>query len=109
MPSSPSPIIVNGILRQQLGFQGVVITDALYMGAITSKYSMAQAAVLAVIAGNDILSSFFDPFGVEQVMAALHHAIDTGQITRARIDQSVKRILLLKIRYGIFKLPGYSS
>jgi beta-N-acetylhexosaminidase len=109
MPSSLSPIIVNGILRQQLGFQGVVITDALYMGAITSKYSMAQAAVLAVIAGNDILSSFFDPFGVEQVMAALHHAIDTGQITRARIDQSVKRILLLKIRYGIFKLPGYSS
>ncbi len=109
MPSSLSPIIINQILRQQLGYQGVLITDALYMGAITSKYSMAQAAVLAVEAGDDILSSFYDPYGVQQVMAALHHAIDTGVITKARIDQSVKRILLLKMKYGIFQLPNYDG
>jgi beta-N-acetylhexosaminidase len=109
MPSSLSPIIINQILRQQLGYQGVLITDALYMGAITSKYSMAQAAVLAVVAGNDILSSFYDPYGVQQVMAALHHAIDTGVITKQRIDQSVRRILLLKIKYGIFQLPDYDG
>ncbi|HEY7127974.1 MAG TPA: glycoside hydrolase family 3 N-terminal domain-containing protein [Ktedonobacterales bacterium] len=106
MPSSLSPILINGILRQQLGFQGVVITDALYMGALTQKYSMAESAVLAVIAGNDILSSFYNPGGVEQVLAALHHAIDTGLISKARIDQSVKRILLLKLHYGLFTLPG---
>jgi beta-N-acetylhexosaminidase len=109
MPSSLSPILINQILRQQLGYQGVLITDALYMGAITSKYSMAQAAVLAVEAGDDILSSFYDPYGVQQVMAALHHAIDTGVITKARIDQSVKRILLLKMKYGIFQLPNYDG
>ncbi len=109
MPSSLSPILINQILRQQFGYQGVLITDALYMGAITSKYSMAQAAVLAVEAGDDILSSFYDPYGVQQVMAALHHAIDTGVITKARIDQSVRRILLLKMKYGIFQLPNYDG
>jgi beta-N-acetylhexosaminidase len=109
MPSSLSPKLINGILRQQLGFQGVVITDALYMGALTSRYSMAQSAVLAVIAGEDILSSFFDPAGVEAAMAALHHAIATGQITKKRIDQSVKRILMLKVKYGIWTPPGYNG
>lgn len=106
MPSSLSPIIIDGILRQQLGFQGVVITDALYMHALTQKYSMGESAVLAVIAGNDILSSFFSPAGVVQVLAALHHAIGTGRISKARIDQSVKRILRLKLKYGLFNLPG---
>jgi beta-N-acetylhexosaminidase len=106
MPSSLSPILINGILRGQLGYQGVVITDALYMGALTRKYSMAQSAVLAVLAGNDILSSFFNPGGVEQVLAALHHAVDSGLISKARIDLSVKRILLLKLKYGLFSLPG---
>jgi beta-N-acetylhexosaminidase len=109
MPSSLSPIIINGILRQELGYQGVLITDALYMGALTQKYSMAESAVLAVIAGNDILSSFFDPSGVEAVLSALHQAINDGRITKARIDQSVKRILLLKYKYGIFNLPNYNG
>jgi len=106
MPSSLSPILINGILRGELGYQGVLITDALYMGALTQKYSMAESAVLAVIAGNDILSSFFDPSGVEAVLRALHQAIDDGRITKARIDQSVKRILLLKMKYGLFDLPN---
>jgi beta-N-acetylhexosaminidase len=109
MPSSLSPIIIDGILRHDLGYQGVLITDALYMGALTQKYSMAESAVLSVIAGNDILSSFYDPSGVESVMRALHAAIDDGRITKARIDLSVKRILLLKLKYGIFHLPNYDG
>ncbi len=109
MPSSLSPILINGILRQELGYQGVLITDALYMGALTHTYSMAESAVLAVIAGNDILSSFFDPGGVESVLRALHQAINDGRITKARIDQSVRRILLLKYKYGIFNLPNYDG
>jgi beta-N-acetylhexosaminidase len=108
MPSSLSPKLINGILRQQLGFQGVVITDAIYMGAL-SKYSMAERAVLAVLAGNDIISNFYSPYDLEAAMAALHHAIATGQITKARIDQSVKRILMLKVKYGIWTPPGYNG
>jgi beta-N-acetylhexosaminidase len=109
MPSSLSPILLNGILRGQLGYQGVLITDALYMGAITSRYGMAQAAVLAVEAGEDILSSCYDPGQVEQIMAALHQAIDSGKITKARIDLSVKRILELKMKYGIWTPPNYNG
>ncbi|HLV97081.1 MAG TPA: glycoside hydrolase family 3 N-terminal domain-containing protein [Ktedonobacterales bacterium] len=109
MPSSLSPILLDGILRQQLGYQGVLITDALYMGALTSRYSMAQSAVLAVEAGEDILSSFYDPGQVDQVMAALHQAIDSGKITKARIDLSVKRILELKMKYGIWTPPNYNG
>jgi beta-N-acetylhexosaminidase len=109
MPSSLSPILIDQVLRQQLGYQGVLITDALYMGALTSRYSMAQSAVLAVEAGEDILSSFYDPYSVEQVMAALHQAINSGKITRARIDQSVKRILELKMKYGIWTPPNYNG
>ena len=107
MPSSLSPIIIDGILRHDLGYQGVLITDALYMGAISQKYTLAEAAVLAVIAGNDILCSIYRPSDLEQVMAALHQAIDDGRITKARIDQSVKRILLLKMKYGLFIPPNY--
>ncbi|HEU5368869.1 MAG TPA: glycoside hydrolase family 3 N-terminal domain-containing protein, partial [Ktedonobacterales bacterium] len=108
MPTSLSPKIIDGILRQQLGFQGVVITDAIYMGAL-GRYSMAERAVLAVIAGDDIISNFYDPNDLEAAMAALHQAIKSGQITRARIDQSVKRILTLKVKYGIWTPPGYNG
>jgi beta-N-acetylhexosaminidase len=107
LPSSLSPTIINSILRQQLGFQGVVITDAIYMGALDRYGSMAERAVLAVIAGDDIISNFYSPSDLEAAMAALHHAIDTGRITKARIDLSVRRILLLKMKYGIFTLPNY--
>ncbi len=108
MPSSLSPIIIDKILRQQLGFQGVVITDAIYMGAL-GRYSMAERAVLAVIAGDDIISNFYAPSDLEAAMAALHQAIKNGQITKKRIDQSVKRILTLKVKYGIWTPPGYNG
>lgn len=108
MPSSLSPIIIDGILRQQLGFQGVIITDALYMDAL-DKYNMGERAVLSVIAGNDILSNFYNPNQLEEAMAALHQAIDSGRITRARIDQSVKRILALKMKYGLWTPPNYNG
>jgi beta-N-acetylhexosaminidase len=108
MPSSISPIIIDDILRGQLGYQGVLITDALYMGAL-SRFGIIQSAVLAVEAGEDILSSFYNPQQVEDVMAALHQAIDSGKITKARIDLSVKRILALKVKYGIWTPPGYNG
>ena len=108
LPSSLSPIIINGILRQQLGFQGVIITDALYMDAL-DQYSMGERAVLAVLAGNDILSNFYNPSQLIEAMNALHQAISSGRITKTRIDQSVKRILALKVKYGIWTPPNYNG
>jgi beta-N-acetylhexosaminidase len=103
LPASVSPILIDQVLRGELGFQGVIITDALYMGALSYRWTMPQAAVLAVIAGNDLLTGPGDPYQVQQVLNALHAAIDSGQITRARIDLSVERILALKIKYGLIK------
>ncbi len=108
MPSSLSPIIIDGILRQQLGFQGVIITDALYMNAL-DKYSMGERAVLAVLAGNDIISNFYNPNQLIEAWNALHQAIQEGRITKARIDLSVKRILALKMKYGLWTPPGYNG
>jgi beta-N-acetylhexosaminidase len=106
LPATLSPILIDQVLRQQLGYQGVVITDGLYMKAISQHWSLPQAAVLAVQAGNDILLGPYNTQGVQSVLDALHAAITNGQITKARIDLSVERILALKIKYGMIAVPG---
>ncbi len=106
LPATLSPILINQVLRQELGYQGVVITDGLYMKAISQHWSLPQAAILAVQAGNDILLGPYNTQGVQSVLDALHAAINSGQITKARIDLSVERILALKIKYGMISVPG---
>jgi beta-N-acetylhexosaminidase len=105
MPATLSPIMIDQVLRHDLGYQGVVITDALDMGALSSRWSVAQAAVLAVIAGNDLLLGVWSPGQMQNILDALKAAIASGQITRARIDLSVQRILALKMKYGLIKMP----
>ncbi|HEY7124869.1 MAG TPA: glycoside hydrolase family 3 N-terminal domain-containing protein [Ktedonobacterales bacterium] len=104
MPSSLSPILINQVLRHDLGFQGVIITDGLYMGAL-ARWTIAQAAVLAFIAGNDLLLGPWDSNEVQKVLNALEAAVASGQITKARVDLSVERILALKIEEGLIKIP----
>ncbi|HEY7127866.1 MAG TPA: glycoside hydrolase family 3 N-terminal domain-containing protein [Ktedonobacterales bacterium] len=106
MPASVSPIMIDQVLRHDIGFQGVVITDALYMGALSYRWSMPQAAVLAVIAGNDLLMGPGNASQVQQMVHALHAAVASGQISKARIDLSVERILALKIKYRLLNFPG---
>jgi beta-N-acetylhexosaminidase len=104
MPATLSPILVNGVLRGQLGYQGVVMTDSLYMKAISEHYTLPQAAVLSVIAGDDLLEGAYDSYTMSAMLAALHAAINDGSITTARIDQSVIRILELKARFGLIHM-----
>lgn len=104
LPAELSPKIIDGVLRGQLGYQGVIITDALYMRGVTDRFSMAEAGVLAVEAGDDMLEG---PWSAEQMapmIAALRAAVESGQISKARLDQSVHRILALKERLGIMHL-----
>lgn len=104
MPAELSPTIVNGILRGELGYTGVVITDALYMAGVTDRYTMAQAAVLAIEAGDDLLEG---PGSAEQMapmIQALREAVQSGKISKAQIDQSVHRILYLKAQLGLLPL-----
>lgn len=105
MPAELSRPIVTGILRNEIGYDGVVVTDALYMGGITDRYSMAQAGVLAIQAGNDMLEGPWDASQMRAMVDALRAAVRSGQLTKARIDQSVRRILLLKVAYGLLHLP----
>ena len=98
VPASLSEEIVTGILRNKLGFDGVVVTDALEMSAISSYYSDEEAAVKAVQAGVDMLLM---PVSVEKTYMALLTAVHNGNLTEERIDESVRRILLLKDKYRI--------
>lgn len=93
VPSSLSKTIVTDILRNELGFQGVIITDALDMGAITEYYTSGEAAVQAIAAGADVLlmpEDFYEAY--DAVLAA----VQNGSISEERIDESLKRIYRVK-------------
>ena len=104
-PATLSSEVVTGLLREELGFDGVVFTDDLTMGAITQNYGLGEAAVLAVEAGCDVLLVCHEAGSVDQVYTALLDAVDTGRITEDRLDQSVRRILTLKQDYGLTSDP----
>jgi beta-N-acetylhexosaminidase len=104
LPAELSPKAITGVLRQKLGYDGVVITDGLYMGGISQHWSLSQAAVLSIIAGNDVIEGPYTPDLVASVVTALKQAIQQGKLTVERINQSVERILLLKIHFGIIKM-----
>ncbi len=101
LPTSLSPHVVTDLLRNNLNFQGVIISDTLWMGGISNTYSLTQAAVLALKAGIDLL---LGPRGLNETVTMLYgleQAVKTGQISVSQIDASVTRILGLKLKYHI--------
>lgn len=104
-PASLSPAVVTGLLRDELGFAGAVLTDDLTMGAVTQSYGLGEAAVLAVEAGCDILLVCHGPDSVPAVRTALLEAAASGRITAERLDESVYRILRLKTEYALTNEP----
>lgn len=106
LPAELSPAIMTGVLRDELGYDGVVVTDALYMQGIAKKYSMATAAAMAIEAGNDMMEGAFSAYSVADMKQAIVDAMNRGDITPQRIDESVRRILLLKMRMGILPIPA---
>jgi beta-N-acetylhexosaminidase len=103
LPAELSPKAIDGVLRNELGYNGVVITDGLYMGGISQRWSLSQASVLSILAGNDLIEGPFTSQQVAKVVASLKQALQDGQLNTARIDQSVQRILFMKMQYGILK------
>ena len=104
-PASLSPAVVTGLLREELGFAGAVLTDDLTMGAVTQSYGLGEAAVLAVEAGCDILLVCHGQDSVPAVRTALLEAVASGRITAERLDESVYRILRLKTEYALTNEP----
>ncbi len=97
-PAVVSYTLVTEILRGELGFDGVVITDSLEMGAVNGTYTAGELAVRCIEAGVDIL---LEPASLREAVDSVMDAIDSGRLTESRIDESVLRILSMKLNYGI--------
>jgi beta-N-acetylhexosaminidase len=95
IPSSINPKVAGDILRGEMGFRGLVATDAMNMRGLTRQFGQGDAAVRAILAGADIL---LQPTEIPQVLDAIERAVADGRISRERIDTSVRRILAAKTR-----------
>ena len=95
-PATLSPTILTDLLRKELSFDGLLITDDMEMKAIDDRYRSGEAAVMAVEAGADIVMVLWTPAKQIEVFDALLSAVKSGRITQARLDQSVERILKSK-------------
>ena len=95
LPASMSYELITEKLRGELGFDGVVICDSLAMGAVTNEYSASEASVMAFKAGCDVLLT---PQNFYEAYEGVLSAVNSGEITQERLDESVRRILKLKER-----------
>jgi beta-N-acetylhexosaminidase len=99
-PATLSAAMLTGVLRDSLKFKGLVVTDALQMGAIVAKYGAGEAAVRAFEAGSDLLLMPADP---DSAIASMLVALQTGRLTPQRLDASVRRVLEIKRGLGLFE------
>ena len=104
LPASHSPIITKHILRDDWGYDGLIVTDGLEMGALTKSSWAGESAVRAVEAGSDILLL---PINVEKTISSIIAAVNSGRISIDRINQSVERIWNAKIKLGLFDSQGF--
>jgi beta-glucosidase-like glycosyl hydrolase/CubicO group peptidase (beta-lactamase class C family) len=100
VPATLSRRILTGLLRQQLGFDGLIVTDALDMGGVKEKLDPAQACVRALAAGADVLLMPPDPAQARDAVVA---AVEAGRVPKARLDEAVLRILRAKVKLGLFE------
>ena len=98
LPSSLSPAILTGLLRNEMGFQGLIVTDAMEMGGVTNLFPPAEVARRAILAGVDEVLLPLEP---AQVAAALVEDARAGRLPLARVNESVRRVLEAKARVGL--------
>jgi beta-N-acetylhexosaminidase len=94
VPSSLSQAVVTGVLRDRLGFDGVVVTDALGMAAITDRYASGESAVAALVAGSDVLLMPPDPRAARDAIVA---AVATGELEAQRLGEAARRVVALAL------------
>jgi len=104
-PATLSRAVITGLLREQLGFGGVVISDDMEMKAISSHYGLEQSVLAAIEAGVDVLcfgnNLSYDPGIAGKALAILQRAVTSGLLPEARIDESCQRVLALKRKAGL--------
>lgn len=104
-PASLSPQMIQGILRHDLGFKGVIMTDSLTMAGITDTYTPGQAAALSIEAGADMIMGAASPDDVGAMISGIKQEMASGNISQQRIDDSVSRILMMKYQMGLITIP----
>jgi beta-N-acetylhexosaminidase len=100
LPATLSPVITAGLLRKDMGFKGIIVTDALDMGGVTNAYTPEESSLKALMAGADVI--LMPPTPVK-VIAYLSDAVRSGRVPMLRVEESVKRILEAKARLGLHK------
>ena len=100
-PSSLSKAIITDWLRKDMGYNGVVVTDDMDMGALAKHYTFGDMAVQSILAGSDILLVCHEYEHMQEAYNGLMKAIKEGRISKDRLDESVKRILLMKMSRGM--------
>ena len=100
VPATMSPAISTDLLRRQMGFNGLVVTDALDMGGVTVRYPPGEVAVRALLAGSDVL---LVPPVLDAALEAVRDAVASGRIPMARLDEAVTRVLRAKAKLGLNK------
>ncbi len=100
LPGTLSPVVLNGMLRRDLGFDGIVTTDALDMSGLTIYFKQDEAAVRAVLAGADML---LKPADADACVRGLRAAVRSGRLTEKRLEESARRILSAKYDLGLVK------
>lgn len=98
--------VITGLLREKLGFQGVIATDSMTMGAIATRYGVANACALSLEAGADLVLMKAENYLVEEVIAAIRTFVEQGRIPLEELENKVYRILNLKYEYGLFGPAG---
>ena len=113
LPTSISPAVINGLLRHSMGYDGVVVSDALFMGGLAYKWDIPHAGLLAFEAGTDLLLGQYNESQTRQTMDLIKQALARGEISQQQIDDSVLRILKFKAQWNIlpatFKLSGTTA
>ena len=100
-PSSLSKAIITDWLRKDMGYNGVVVTDDMDMGALAKHYTFGDMAVQSILAGSDILLLCHEYEHMQEAYNGLMKAVKDGRISKERLDESVKRILLMKMSRGL--------
>jgi beta-N-acetylhexosaminidase len=100
IPATVSSKVLTGVLREEMKFQNIIVTDAMDMQGVAQMFTQGEAAVRAIDAGADVLLM---PLNPETVIRALVSAVENGRLKRTRIDDSVMRVLEAKVRIGVMK------
>lgn len=100
IPSTLSPAVVTGILRKEMGFDGLIVTDAMDMSGLTIYFNQDEAAVRAVLAGADVI---LKPADTDAAIRGIKEAVASGRISQERLNESVRKVLAWKYQLGLDK------